>query len=35
MAGMNRMTIVEVVREVLRDEHADGIRESVRAVRRS
>src|ERR1700709_435734 len=32
MAGMNRMTIVEVVREVLRDEHADVIRESVRAV---
>ena len=32
MAGMNRMTIAEVVREVLRDEHADVIRESVRAV---
>jgi putative transposase len=32
MAGMERMTILEVVREVLRDEHADVIRESVRAV---
>jgi transposase-like protein len=32
MAGVDRMTIVEVVREVLRDEHADVIRESVRAV---
>jgi putative transposase len=32
MAGMDRMTIAEVVREVLRDEHADVIRESVRAV---
>jgi hypothetical protein len=32
VAGMDRMTIVEVVREVLRDEHADVIRESVRAV---
>ena len=32
MAGIDRMTIVEVVREVLRDEHADVIRESVRAV---
>src|SRR5687767_12544783 len=32
MAGMDRMTITEVVREVLRDEHADVIRESVRAV---
>src|SRR6201746_2919331 len=32
MAGMNRMTVAEVVREVLRDEHADVIRESVRAV---
>jgi transposase-like protein len=32
MAGMDRMTILEVVREVLRDEHADVIRESVRAV---
>jgi putative transposase len=32
MAGTDRMTIAEVVREVLRDEHADVIRESVRAV---
>ena len=32
MAGRDRMTIEEVVREVLRDEHADVIRESVRAV---
>jgi Transposase, Mutator family len=32
MAGMDRMTILEVVRDVLRDEHADVIRESVRAV---
>ena len=32
MAGQERMTILEVVREVLRDEHADVIRESVRAV---
>jgi transposase-like protein len=32
MAGMDRMTIAEVVRELLRDEHADVIRESVRAV---
>jgi hypothetical protein len=32
MAGAERMTIEEVVREVLRDEHADVIRESVRAV---
>jgi putative transposase len=32
MAGMDRMTIAEVVRDVLRDEHADVIRESVRAV---
>jgi putative transposase len=32
MAGMDRMTIAEVVRQVLRDEHADVIRESVRAV---
>jgi putative transposase len=32
VAGMDRMTIVEVVREVLRDEHADVIGESVRAV---
>ena len=34
MAGAERMTIEEVVREVLRDEHADVIRESVRAVAR-
>jgi putative transposase len=32
MAGMDRMTIAGVVREVLHDEHADVIRESVRAV---
>jgi putative transposase len=32
MAGIDRMTIAEVVRDVLRDEHADVIRESVRAV---
>jgi putative transposase len=32
VAGMDRMTIAEVVREVLRDEHADVIRESVRVV---
>ena len=32
MAGRDRMTIEEVVRQVLRDEHADVIRESVRAV---
>jgi putative transposase len=32
MAGQDRMTILEVVREVLRDEHADVIGESVRAV---
>ena len=32
MAGADRMTIEEVVRKVLRDEHADVIRESVRAV---
>ena len=30
MAGRDRMTIEEVVRQVLRDEHADVIRESVR-----
>jgi putative transposase len=34
MAGAERMTIEEVVRKVLRDEHADVIRESVRAVAR-
>jgi putative transposase len=32
MAGQDRMTVLEVVRQVLRDEHADVIRESVRAV---
>jgi putative transposase len=32
MAGPDRMTIEEVVRQVLRDEHGDVIRESVRAV---
>ncbi len=32
MAGAERMTIEEVVRKVLRDEHADVIRDSVRAV---
>jgi putative transposase len=32
MAGQDRMTIEEVVKRVLRDEHADVIRESVRAV---
>src|SRR5919205_3832533 len=32
MAGAERMTIEEVVREVLREEHGDVIRESVRAV---
>ena len=32
MAGQDRMTIAEVVRQVLREEHADVIRESVRAV---
>src|SRR5205085_12169229 len=32
MAGWDRMTIEEVVRQVLRDEHGDVIRESVRAV---
>ncbi len=32
MAGLDRMTIAEVVREVLRDEHSDVICESVRAV---
>ncbi len=33
MAGQDRMTILEVVREVLRDEHADVIRESGRSRR--
>ncbi len=32
MAGQDRMTIEQVVAEVLRDEHADVIRESVKAV---
>ena len=32
MAGRDRMTIEEVVRQVLRDEHADVIGESVRLV---
>ena len=32
MAGRDRMTIEQVVREVLREEHTDVIRESVRAV---
>jgi putative transposase len=32
MAGRDRMTIEDVVRQVLRDEHGDVIRESVRAV---
>jgi hypothetical protein len=27
MAGIDRMTVLEVVREVLRDEHADVIRD--------
>ena len=34
MAGRDRMTIEEVVQQVLRDEHADVIRESVRVVAR-
>ncbi len=34
MAGRDRMTIEEVVQQLLRDEHADVIRESVRAVAR-
>src|SRR3954468_5089089 len=34
MAGQDRMTIEEVVRKVLRDEHADVIRESVKAIAR-
>ena len=32
MAGRDRMTIEEVVRRVLREEHVDVIRESVRLV---
>jgi hypothetical protein len=35
MAGAERMTIEEVVRRVLREEHADVIRESVRLVART
>jgi putative transposase len=34
MAGAERMTIEEVVRRVLREEHGDVIRESVKAVAR-
>jgi putative transposase len=34
MAGRDRMTIEEVVRKVLRDEHADVIRESVKTIAR-
>jgi transposase-like protein len=34
MAGVKRMTFEEVVRQVLRDEHADVIRESVKAMAR-
>src|SRR3954467_15671015 len=34
MAGAQRMTIEEVVRKVLRDEHADVIRESVKTIAR-
>ena len=34
MAGQERMTIEEVVRKVLRDEHADVIRESVKTIAR-
>ena len=34
MAGRDRMTIAEVVRKVLRDEHADVIRASVEAIAR-
>jgi hypothetical protein len=33
MAGGDRMTIEEVVRQVLREEHGDVIRESVRRPR--
>ena len=32
MAGADRMTIEEVVRKVLLDEHADVVREAVKAV---
>jgi len=34
MAGQDRMTVEEVVRKVLRDEHADVIRESVMTIAR-
>ena len=34
MAGQDRMTVEEVVRRVLRDEHADVIRESVKTIAR-
>ena len=34
MAGQGRMTVEEVVRKVLRDEHADVIRESVKTIAR-
>ncbi len=34
MAGQDRMTIEEVVKKVLRDEHADVIRESVKTIAR-
>jgi hypothetical protein len=34
MAGAERMTIDEVVRRVLRDEHADVIGESVKTIAR-
>jgi hypothetical protein len=34
MAGLDTMTVEEVVRKVLRDEHADVIRESVKAIAR-
>ena len=35
VAGADRMTIEEVVKQVLLDEHADVIREAVKAVARS
>src|SRR5947208_4234069 len=35
MAGADRMTIEEIVRKVLLDEHADVIREAVKAVARA
>jgi putative transposase len=34
MAGPDRMTIEEVVRKVLRDEHADVIRKSLKTIAR-